>query len=63
MNAPPPDDMQNASEGSMRPGQDHSVKPEHAKRMRDAIEARFPGESGKKETDIGKAIKKMLGIS
>jgi hypothetical protein len=33
-----------------------------SKAMRDKVEARYPGEMGKSETDIGKAIKKMLGI-
>jgi hypothetical protein len=62
MNAPPPDDIQNASEGSMRPGQDLSIDPEKARLARNAVARRLPGEGGKAETDAGKQIIRDLGI-
>lgn len=49
MNAPPPDDIQNASEGSMRPGQDLSIDPEKAAALEARVAAK-PWSDGDKKS-------------
>ena len=63
MNTPPPDDM-TETYGTKLPSVADSEKAiaKDARLARNAVARRFPGEAGKAETDVGKAIAKVLGI-
>lgn len=60
MNAPPPKDLDDID-----PRPTSAIEADIASKAaaaRNQVEARFTGESGKAETDAGKAIERQLGI-
>ena len=63
MNAPPPDKMKKTYDSSIPTVADsEKAIAKDAERARRQVAARFPGESGKAETDTGTGLWDVLGI-